>query len=276
MDVGSAGSRISPGRTGGFTLVELLVVIVIIAILAAIAFPVFVKAKEYARISQCLSNLREIGGGVQLYLNDYDGCFPAAAPWGTRSYWRETGDQKTIQDLMPRYVHSAIVAEPDGRIAKAGVFACPSDSGMPADIETPFNIPPDKPIWKYTGCSYEYYASNQRDVLNGSDYAEVPPLVEWTGLSPEVRHGARIERVGAPMSAIMRPTKKAVLGDIWFWHMGDEVPIERIRFRDTLFADGHAKRVRGTDHLEARLQQLKPGWHTFDEVEIEVGRVQVY
>ena len=63
-------------RRAGFTLIELLVVIAIIAILAAILFPVFAKAREKARQSSCLSNIRQIGTAIMSYAQDYDESMP--------------------------------------------------------------------------------------------------------------------------------------------------------------------------------------------------------
>ncbi|NLO05379.1 MAG: prepilin-type N-terminal cleavage/methylation domain-containing protein [candidate division WS1 bacterium] len=60
----------------GFTLIELLVVIAIIAILAAILFPVFARAREKARQSSCLSNVKQIVLGLRMYNDDYDGFWP--------------------------------------------------------------------------------------------------------------------------------------------------------------------------------------------------------
>jgi len=61
----------------GFTLVELLVVMAVLAVLAAFLLPVLARAREQARQSSCLSHLRQLGLAQGLYLQDWDGCFPS-------------------------------------------------------------------------------------------------------------------------------------------------------------------------------------------------------
>ena len=67
-------------RRNGFTLIELLVVIAIIAILAAILFPVFAKARERARQTTCLSNMKQLGQAFLLYTDNWDETLPGGAP----------------------------------------------------------------------------------------------------------------------------------------------------------------------------------------------------
>ena len=70
----------------GFTLIELLVVIAIIAILAAILFPVFAQAREKARAASCLSNTKQFGTALQLYMDDYDETYPVCTSLDSATY----------------------------------------------------------------------------------------------------------------------------------------------------------------------------------------------
>ncbi len=98
----------------GFTLIELLVVIAIIAILAAILFPVFAKAREKARQSSCLSNVKQIVLGMQMYVQDYDEVFPI----GT-SYWYDP-DHPAGPDSGPWF---ALIMP---YVKNEQIFVCPS------------------------------------------------------------------------------------------------------------------------------------------------------
>jgi prepilin-type N-terminal cleavage/methylation domain-containing protein len=90
--------------TRGFTLIELLVVIAVIAILSAILYPVFAQARERARTSACISNLRQIGMASQLYLQDHDDMFPfGGRDWPLGSFvdvWNGLGPYTKNQGLF--------------------------------------------------------------------------------------------------------------------------------------------------------------------------------
>lgn len=75
-----------------FTLIELLIVIAIIAILAALLLPVLNKARDKARAAGCISNLKQVGAAINLYAGDYDGFFP--------NCWYQTGDSPAQMILV--------------------------------------------------------------------------------------------------------------------------------------------------------------------------------
>lgn len=264
MRVGSYKIILADRNRSGFSLVELLVVITILAIMASIAFPVLVKAKQRAQIAECLSNMQQIGTALRVYIDEYNGRFPAAAAMGIP--WRT--EEKTIQELFSPYMRNGMVAEKLGgsgfKYPVKSVFCCPSDLGIPRSDDGYMDIRAGMAVWKQTGCSYIYYASNQENY-----FLRNHPKVPWTALSPQIRlsaSGAEQTRIGAPESAVPYPSRKAAIGDIWFWHLGDTVPPDNeVAFCNTLFVDGHAARVKGTYHVNSRIETLNKHWHSYLE-----------
>lgn len=128
----------------GFTLIELLVVIAIIAILAAILFPVFAKAREKARQTSCLSNVKQVGVAFQMYSQDYDemACPPYTAA-------------NTFVSLLNPYVKNT------------QIFKCPSS---PATSE-----------WINDAHTYDTCWTNGADVLNPCSYI-MNANIFWTKL----------------------------------------------------------------------------------------------
>lgn len=117
----------------GFTLVEILVVLAIVGVLAAILFPVFNSVREAARIATCSSNLKQIYMGTQLYLRDSNGTYPHPGYGGNSCGWA---------NLIYPYVRSTAVFECPN--AENGEFktGCPPDSedGVKWDGSYNYNI----------------------------------------------------------------------------------------------------------------------------------------
>ena len=107
-----------------FTLVELLIVIAIIAVLAAILFPVFARARENARRASCQSNLKQIALGATQYIQDYDEHYPLGLTKESETSYSSSFD------LLQPYLKSSQIG------------ICPSDSDMP-DVILPLpNLSP--------------------------------------------------------------------------------------------------------------------------------------
>lgn len=112
---------------GAFTLIELLVVIAIIAILAALIFPVFAKAKAAAKQVGCVSNLKQIGASIALYMEDHDDMFPFAID-SIDKFHPEIWDQfPNFRDQIPNMPLLAEALQP--YIKSKEIFHCPADTG---------------------------------------------------------------------------------------------------------------------------------------------------
>jgi prepilin-type N-terminal cleavage/methylation domain-containing protein len=102
----------------GFTLVELLVVIGVIALLISLLLPALSRARSQARAVRCMSNIRQLGVGLRLYATDNRDCYPIniSAP-SPGKYWNDT-------DRVGRYLPPPTVA-----MNASSVYWCPEDDG---------------------------------------------------------------------------------------------------------------------------------------------------
>lgn len=106
-----------------FTLIELLVVIAIISILAAILFPVFAQAREKARQTSCLSNLKQIGTAALMYCQDYEERTP-------RNWYGDMGfEATTAQGDLPERYKWMDALQP--YVRNTQIFTCPSATQLP-------------------------------------------------------------------------------------------------------------------------------------------------
>lgn len=213
----------TPIRNGrsAFTLIELLVVIAIIAILAAILFPVFARARENARKTSCLSNLKQIGLGVLQYTQDYDEKFPM------RYYGGAGGRQEanSWRRMIFPYVKST------------QLFQCPSNTSnnQLADDSTAGNLtsaglPADSPLF------YRSYAINGSNSFGGtppSEYSQAASLAQLVSSSEII--------LVAEMSQ-----GRGFTGDMTLAEWGDPAYAFKghLGFSNFLFCDGHAKALK--------------------------------
>lgn len=200
-----------------YTLIELLIVIGIVAVLAAILFPVFLTVRAKARQGVCISNLRQIGQAVFLYAQDYDSLYPEGADpvdkytndWFGTPYAQIAPNLVLLPQLLNPY-------SKDNRI-----WMCPSDVGFD---EGDYGAGPDSlsahpSSFKQYGMSYYY-----RTAI-GLTHQTLSGLVAYDLSPPYLQHG---------------PSEVNLLSDgSGTWHGGAN---EDGRY-DVLMGDGHVKNM---------------------------------
>jgi prepilin-type N-terminal cleavage/methylation domain-containing protein/prepilin-type processing-associated H-X9-DG protein len=231
-------------RPNGFTLIELLVVIAIIAILAAILFPVFAQAREKARQTQCMSNLRQSATAVLMYVQDADEFFPMAiyapAP-------RPGGGNcvMTVFDAIQPYMKNVEITR------------CPSDPKalyMNAAFQTLMGYPsctlPETISYMY---NYDIIRAGRTPLGPGSisrgtvALAEVPLVAETTMI-----FDADIALSGSCNLMRRQPNDSSISFPIPIRPRHNE-------FVQANFADGHAKAIKGRKYAGTDCFYLYPG-----------------
>lgn len=203
-------------------MTELLVVIAVIAVLAAMLLPGFSRARDRARGAACQSNLKQIGLAFMLYRSDYDECYPCTGNpdlWMGR-YWRAV-----LQGYVPG---SPISSALTGPTQHSDVFLCPSDTTAPEQ-------------WERTSYAYSaafFHRGEDVDSL-ASTTRGAPPAVIVAALRS-------IPSVVQPESAVLLPAGKILAGEWLSNHervAGDRGWWDWRGMGHYLFADGHVKRM---------------------------------
>jgi len=206
----------------GFTLIELLVVIAIIAILAAILFPVFARAREKARQTSCLSNVKQLCLAALLYAQDYDELLPC-------DYYACNSST----------THARLVAQILPYIKNKQILYCPSASkmGIPDIIPTEANIAAGNISYYYF--SYDQIPSTvQPPAPNASTFVSHSFLRQFAGVTPA--NAPRI--LGLNSDALYSPS------EIWVWSDPFYGALFPVRIHSAAFGsnnigflDGHVK-----------------------------------
>jgi len=210
----------------GFTLVELLVVVAILALLAAIIFPAFGRVRENARRASCASNMKQIGLALSMYVNDYDGWYPESQYY-TGTAWFNP----------PRYCLMQYMQSPQ-------LWECPSNQENSCSGCT---LADGLPV------SYgaQGFSGGSRGPFNSSISGETGLGGGYALLARRIKNPAQVitfvEQGWNPSSAPSKYNLPGIIYDAWYWqdflfgHMGGTA--------NTLFADGHVKDMPVLDYI---------------------------
>ena len=148
-------------RVIGFTLIELLIVIAIIAILAAILFPVFATAREKARQTACVSNGKQIGLALMQYVQDYD----EVTPYTSIESGTYNPSGSSVGVLLASYIKST------------QVWRCPSDSLHRAAVQDT-SVGASEHGYANVSYAYNFYFM-ERSKVPSSIYSLATPANAW-------------------------------------------------------------------------------------------------
>ncbi len=213
-----------------FTLVELLVVIAVIAIRAALLLPALSRAKAKAQRTTCLNNLRQINVGVRMYADDAHDVAPSPGA-ATTNFPDLYSDYKR---LMKSYVGLNGASSPQDKL-----FACPADQFYPTHLFTDDDPPTEyvrKSLHEEPYVDYSSYAFN-----GGDGRTEVFGTNGMTFTRPGLGN--------VRLSAVKHPSRTVLVGEVsawepWSWHE----PSSRLVFNDAKnvvsFVDGHVSYIK--------------------------------